>query len=127
MRLTRHLSRLVVALLVAAICLATPGVAQGAKPPRSISSRAVEPKPQAFFIKGAVAPDYGKKKIFVERRIGGRGDWRVVRTAKTTQLGRYKVRIFRFRESRKTCWRVRVPGRNEYRGAKTSAVCLLRA
>lgn len=127
MRLVRHLTRLLIALLVAALLVATPGVAQGApKPQRSIGSRAIEPKPQAFFIKGSVAPDYGNKKLFIERRVGGAGDWRVVRTEKTTQLGRFKVRIFRFRESRKTCWRVRVPGRPDYRGVKTDAVCLLK-
>lgn len=128
MSLARQLPRLLVALLVAALCLATPGVAQGAaKPQRTISSRAVEPKPQAFFIKGAVSDGYARKKIYVERRVGGAGDWRVVRTEKTTGLSRFKVRIFRFRESRKTCWRVRVPGRNDFRGAKTDAVCLLKA
>ena len=131
MRITRLLAGPIAVALLAALLAVLPGTlltsAEAAKPPRLIYVRATEPRPQKFYLKGDIAPQYAKKRIVLERKANAGATWKPFKTFTSNKKSRFKVRIFRTRGAKKTCWRVIVPKSGGYRYTKSSSKCLVAA
>lgn len=67
--------------------------------------------PKGTLIKGKVTPNYGKKKIKVQKKVGKK--WRKYKTFKTTSAGKYRFTLPAPRRG-KTQWKISVPGNAQY-------------
>jgi hypothetical protein len=76
-----------------------------------VTRKVVFSNPKGTLIKGKVTPNYGKKKIKVEKKVGKK--WRKFNTYKTTSAGKYRFTLPAPRRG-KTQFRISVPGNSQF-------------
>ncbi len=76
-----------------------------------VTRKVVFKNPKGTLIKGSVAPDYGKKKIKVAKKVGKK--WKKFKTFKTTSAGKFKFTLPAPRRG-KTQFRITVPGNAQF-------------
>lgn len=76
-----------------------------------VTRKVVFKNPKGTLIKGKVTPDYGKKKIKVQKRVGKK--WKKFKTFKTTSTGTYKFTLPAPRRG-KTQFKISVPGNAQF-------------
>ena len=67
--------------------------------------------PKGTLIKGKVTPNYGTKKIKVQKKVGTK--WTRYKTFKTTESGTYRFRLPAPHRG-KTPWKISVPGNSQF-------------
>lgn len=93
---------------------------------RKIEVQGLEPKPNRFFIKGKVEPDYQKKKVFMLKKVGT-GSYKKANKFKTDKRSRFKVRVAGPpRGARKVCYRAMIPAGNGFKKSQSKALCIVR-
>ncbi|PKH37422.1 hypothetical protein SAMN05192575_101398 [Nocardioides alpinus] len=76
-----------------------------------VTRKVVFSNPRGTLIKGKVTPNYGKKKIKVQKRVGKK--WKKFNTYKTTSAGKYRFTLPAPRRG-KTQFKISVPGNAQY-------------
>ncbi len=81
---------------------------------RQISIQGSEPRPNHFFIKGRVRPDYQNRAATVQRRVGRNGTWTSYHQFRTSDRSRYHQRIRALRQVGRVYYRVKVNASNGF-------------
>ncbi len=76
-----------------------------------VTRNVVLKNPTTTLLKGKVSPDYGKKKIKVQKKVGKK--WKKFRTYKTTAAGKFRFKLPAPRRG-KWQWQITVPGNAQY-------------
>ena len=77
----------------------------------AVTRKVVFNNPKGTLIKGKVTPNYGNKKIKVQKKVGKK--WKKYKTFKTTSAGKYKFTLPAPRRG-KTQWKISVPGNTQF-------------
>lgn len=129
MRMHRLVAAPIALVVMAAtpLALATPATAAD-KVEREISVRGIEPKPNKFFIKGAVETgSYPSSKLVMMRKPGGTQDWKTFTTFKTDADSKFRVRVYGpGKGSEKVCYKVKAPSTKKYKTSFSRSLCIVR-
>ncbi|GGO78083.1 hypothetical protein [Nocardioides deserti] len=129
MRMHRLVASLIALVVMAAtpLALAAPATAAD-KVKREIRVQGIEPKPNKFFIKGAVETGtYPKSKLVMMRKPGGTKNWKTFTTFKTDGKSKFRVRVFGpARGQQKVCYKVKAPSSKKYKTSFSKSLCVVR-
>ena len=60
---------------------------------RSITIVGKEPRPNRFFISGKIRPEYDRRQVIVQRKVGKKGTYRTYKRIKTNGQSRYRAGV----------------------------------
>lgn len=125
MRLVAAGAALVVSASLAVTTSATAESAAGqTKEERTISIAGVEPRPNVFFAKGRVFPDYKNRRAIMQRKPRSEDRWRAWKAFRTNDRSRYRRRIAPLKRVGVVCYRVKVPGNARFKTSYSARVCI---
>lgn len=122
---TTRLVGVLVALLSAVLILSAAPANAVARP---ISVVGKEPGNKGiFYIKGNVGADYDGNKVTLQRRDRPGAKYKNIGQIKVKNGGKFKVRVYSARGSRKTCFRIKAKAVGGYEATKSDVLCIIRS
>ncbi len=110
-------------LAVATSATAEPATRQ-AKEERTITIRGAEPRPDVFFAKGRVFPEYKDRRAVMQRKLKSANRWRGWKAFTTNDRSRYRQRVAPLKRIGVVCYRVKVKGNTRYKTSYSRRVCI---
>lgn len=101
-------------------------VSATAKPERNLQVRGTEPRPNVFFLKGRVKDsNYARRKVVVEKKRGE--NWTKYKQAKSNNNSAFRIRVDGpGRNTRKVCYRIVIPGGEQFARTNSQRFCIVK-
>lgn len=82
---------------------------------RNITIEGKEPRPSQFFISGKIRPEYDRKQVIVERKVGNRGKYKTYKRIKTNGKSRYRTGVAELRSRGKVYYRTKTAATKNFK------------
>ena len=92
---------------------------------RTITIVGKEPRPSQFFISGKVRPEYDRKQVIVQRKVGKKGTYRTYKRIKTNGQSRYRTGVAELNRRGRVYYRTKTVGTKKFKGSFSNGAIVI--